>query len=516
MYLRAPYLSLTKRLFSTITGQNTQKNPQVRVRFAPSPTGKIHLGGLRTALYNFIFARQHNGKFILRLEDTDQSRIVPGSAEEIEDVLNWAGLSLDESPTIGGDFGPYLQSKRLELYKHLAHELIESKFAYRCFCSSERLELLRKYQTRNREKHQYDGKCRYLSDNEIEEKLHEKGHKYVIRFKLNPGITKFVDLIFGEISNNLLEAKESDPIILKTDGFPTYHFANVVDDHYMNISHVLRGSEWISSTSKHVQIYGAFNWDVPQFAHFPLITMRDGSKMSKRDNETHVTAWRDAGYRPLALINFMTNMGGGVPKSKQDTSEVWDLDTIVEKFNFQQVTCHPGSVDLNRLRIYSSKEIQKSWHENPDEIFDQLNNLLKSRGISHDIDESIVKRIIGRFIGRITTIHDLLLPNNAFIWHPPSLSWSVSEYHENGIDLRAIVSSVIETVKNINIEDRSCVNTHLNQLANQHNVSPPLLMKLIRKLLTNSESGLPVNELFECLGKERLSVYLNKGLEYVC
>lgn len=507
MYLRASYLSAPKRLFHTTYSQFCN-NSQVRVRFAPSPTGKIHLGGLRTALYNYIFARQHNGAFILRLEDTDQTRIVPGSAQEIEDVLNWAGLSPDESPTVGGDFGPYLQSKRLELYKHQAQKLLESRLAYRCFCSPERLELLRKYQTRNREKHHYDGKCRNLSEVEMEEKLRENNNKYVIRFKLSSGITTFVDLIFGEITNNLMEAKESDPIILKTDGFPTYHFANVIDDHHMKISHVLRGSEWISSTSKHLQIYQAFNWNVPQFAHFPLITMRDGSKMSKRNNQSHVTSWRDEGYRPLALINFLTNMGGGVPKPKQDASEVWGLDKLVKEFNFQLVTCHPGSVDLNRLRLYSSNELQKTWRDNPNEILDQLKYLLKNHDIPHDhID---IETVVERLITRITTINELVLPQYAFIWHPPKLTWTPK------LELRVVVPSVVKMLDHIDFQDRKSINENLYQLADRHNLSRPVFMRFIRMLLTNSESGLPVHEIFQCLGKHRVIEYLKKGLEFVC
>lgn len=357
-----------KRLLSTTTTTTgTTKAPagtdseQVRVRFAPSPTGHIHLGGLRAALYNYIFARQNNGKFVLRIEDTDQARIVPGSADEIEDVLNWAGIGPDESPRLGGQYGPYEQSKRRPLYVQYAEELLASGKAYRCFCSPTRLDLLRKYQIKNREKTHYDGRCKSLTAGEIAERLAETGNQYVIRFSLVEGPESFDDLVFGRLTANLVESLESDPIILKSDGYPTYHFANVIDDHTMAISHVLRGSEWISSTVKHIQLYKALGWKAPKFIHLPLVTMRDGAKMSKRNDHSHVISWIEEGYLPETLFNFLTNSGGGLPKWKLDSNEFWTLDELVGGFDFRLVTSHPGSLDMDRLRIYNLKELHRLW-----------------------------------------------------------------------------------------------------------------------------------------------------------
>lgn len=487
----------------------------VRVRFAPSPTGSIHLGGLRTALYNYIFAKQNRGQFILRIEDTDQSRVVPGSAEDIEDTLNWAGLRPDESPILGGDYGPYRQSARLALYKQRTQELIESKRAYRCFCSAERLDLLRKYQSRNREKPRYDGKCRDLTQPEIDEKLSEN-KRHVVRFALTPGTTTFRDLIFGNISNELAESTESDPVILKSDSYPTYHLANVVDDSAMKISHVLRGSEWISSTVKHVQIYQAFNWTPPVFAHFPLITMRDGSKMSKRDNHSHVRSWREAGYKPDALLNFLTNMGGGVPKTKQDSLDLWRLDRLINEFNFDQVIRHPGSVDLDKLRKYNSKDLQMAWKEHPTELLVEFKNLLAKNNTKTDLNDEVLTSILERFIYRIVTLNDLLSKEYTYIWRCPQPTWCKEEYTSKGLDLRSIVDHIIRIIKDsANVEDKSQYDAKLREISEHLEIDWSTLMRLIRKIITNSDTGLPVHEIFEVLGKDRLLEYLDRGLKYV-
>jgi glutamyl-tRNA synthetase len=479
-----------------------------RVRFAPSPTGHLHLGGLRTAFYNYVFARQNKGKFILRIENTDQARVVPGSAEEIERTLDWARLSPDESPLRGGPFGPYEQSKRLDLYKKWAQTLLEQGKAYRCFCSVTRLDLLRKFQARNREKIRYDGKCKSLTPHEVKSKLAENDNRHVIRFSLLAGSHSVDDLIYGRITANLVDALESDPVILKSDGYPTYHFASVVDDHHMKISHVLRGSEWISSTIKHVQLYEALNWQVPTFAHFPLITMRDGSKMSKRNDHSHVTAWIKAGYQPDTLLNFLTNSGGGVPKSKQDSMEFWTLDQLIEGFDFKQVTCHPGSLDLNRLHVYSAKELRKTWSENPKKVLDQFRDLLAAQNIKTDLDEPTVTAIIDKLIGRLTSINDLLSHDYSFIWSRPRLTWPTGDYTALGLDLGDVIAKITNLVDEVGIEDKDKFMEAMKRVAADVGLDYAKFMGLVRRLLTGSEKGLPVYEICCCLGEARLKQYL--------
>lgn len=508
-------INLWYRPFSTTSAKCDSRN-EVRVRFAPSPTGNIHLGGLRTALYNYIFAKQNSGKFVLRIEDTDQSRLVANSAKDIENVLCWAGLNPNESPTVGGGYGPYTQSKRLDLYKQRAEELIETGRAYRCFCSPERLDLLRKYQMRNRQKPRYDGKCRHLSSSEIDEMLSMNNGRHVIRYAIEPKLIQFDDLIFGDIANDFSIIKDSDPVLLKSDNFPTYHFANVVDDHEMQITHVLRGSEWISSTAMHVQLYQAFGWIAPKFAHFPLITLKGGSKISKRNNENHVKSYIEAGYKPLAILNFLTNMGGGLPKEKQDSMELWDLDRIVEEFDFSKVLCNPGSIDMEKLKIYNMKELQKMWYEDKNLVQREVRVLLEMNNIPFDLDAESFETIIEQFIHhRIVTLNDLISPEKSFIWHHPSLCLSLEEYHDKGWNLKELVESIIIAIRESNIEDKSSYEAMFVEITSKYGIDKASLMRLIRKLLTNSDKGLPVFHIFLCLGKKRLLDYLEKSLKYI-
>ncbi|XP_019505355.1 PREDICTED: probable glutamate--tRNA ligase, mitochondrial [Hipposideros armiger] len=287
----------------------TEPGATVRVRFAPSPTGFLHLGGLRTALYNYIFAKKHGGTFILRLEDTDQTRLVPGAAENIEDMLEWAGIPPDESPRRGGPAGPYLQSQRLELYAQAADALVRTGAAYPCFCSPQRLELLKKEALRNRQTPRYDNRCRNLSQRQVAQKL-ASDPKPAIRFRLDEEAPAFQDLVYGW-NRHEVASVEGDPVVLKSDGFPTYHLACVVDDHHMGVSHVLRGSEWLVSTAKHLLLYRALGWPPPRFAHLPLLVNADGSKLSKRQGDLFLERFAAAGFLPDALLDMITNCGSG-------------------------------------------------------------------------------------------------------------------------------------------------------------------------------------------------------------
>jgi glutamyl-tRNA synthetase len=275
---------------------------QVRVRFAPSPTGFLHVGSLRTALYNYLFARHNGGAFVLRIEDTDQSRKTTGAVENLLTTLNWAGLQYDEGPEKGGDYGPYFQSQRLEIYKKYINQLIDTGFAYYCFCSEERLRKMREQQQAQSQTPKYDGTCRHIPIKEARTRALK--NKFVVRMKIpSSGETKVTDIIRGEVvfNNEMLD----DQVLLKSDGYPTYHLANVVDDHLMKISHVIRGEEWLLSTPKHVLLYQYFNWNLPIFAHLPLLLNPDRSKLSKRQGDVAVEDYRARGYLPHALLNFV-------------------------------------------------------------------------------------------------------------------------------------------------------------------------------------------------------------------
>jgi len=327
---------------------NDQKD--VRVRFAPSPTGWLHIGGLRTALYNFLFARRNGGVFVLRIEDTDRTRYVPGAVEAILRTLKSAGIEPDEGPRLEdgtiverGDFGPYTQSDRLSIYKEHAERLVTEGQAYRCFCTAEALEAMREEQQAKGWSTTYDGRCRSLTADEVKSHL-EAGRPHVIRLKApRDGETRFTDVIRGEVS--IPNSQIDDAVLLKTDGFPTYHLAVVIDDHLMGITHVIRGEEWIPSVPKHIVLYQAFGWDLPQFAHLPHLLNADRTKLSKRQGDVAVEDFLAKGYLPEAIVNFIALQGWN-PSAER---EIYELDDLVEKFDLAKVN-HAGAIfNLEKL-----------------------------------------------------------------------------------------------------------------------------------------------------------------------
>ncbi len=306
-------------------------NIPVRTRYAPSPTGYPHVGNIRTALFNWLFARRFGGSFIVRIEDTDVSRRVEGAEEAILDGLRWLGLDWDEGPGVGGRYGPYLQSQRLGLYREAAERLISQGDAYYCYCSPQRLEEMRKEQARRKQPPGYDRLCRNLSPDERSRKEAE-GVTPVIRFKTPlEGQTRFNDLIWGDVAfeNSTLD----DFVLLKSDGYPTYHLANVVDDHLMEISHVLRAEEWLSSTPRHLLLYGALGFAPPQFAHLPMILGSDRAKLSKRHGAASITEYREQGYLPEAVVNFLALLGW----SLDDKTEIFSRQELVDGFSLERV-----------------------------------------------------------------------------------------------------------------------------------------------------------------------------------
>lgn len=322
---------------------------EVRVRFAPSPTGSLHIGGARLVMYNVLFAHGEaprigkRGSFILRIEDTDQKRLVEGSVQNLMDGLRWLGLDWDEGPDVGGPYGPYVQSERKHSYKEAAEQLVATGHAYHCFCSPERLQAVREEQQRQKLPPGYDRHCRNLLPDEVQAKL-DAGESHVIRFKMPlEGETRFIDLLRGEIVYQ--NDKIDDLVILKGDGFPTYHLAVVVDDHEMNITHVTRGPEWIPTAPIHVQLYKAFGWDAPIFAHMPLILSPTGGKLSKRHGGVSLNDFREAGYLPEALLNYFALLGW----SLDGKTEIYSFDDLLEHFTLERVSASPSTFDRDKL-----------------------------------------------------------------------------------------------------------------------------------------------------------------------
>lgn len=334
----------------------------VRTRYAPSPTGFMHVGNLRTALYEYLVAKSQNGKFILRIEDTDRERLVDGAVDVIYNTLKLAGLQHDEGPDLGGDFGPYVQSERKDMYLPYAEQLIKEGKAYRCFCSKERLEKIQNETVGGG----YDRHCRDLPQEEIDRLLAE-GVPYVIRQKMPiEGSTTFTDAVFGEITVENTELQ--DQILIKTDGYPTYNFANVIDDHTMGITHVVRGCEYLSSTPKYNLLYEAFGWEIPTYIHLPLIMGKDAdgnvSKLSKRHGATGFYDLIDEGYLPEAIINYIALLGW-CPKNNQ---EIFTLKELEKAFDISGISKSPAVFDYDKLSWFNGEYIKAMTPEKFTEV----------------------------------------------------------------------------------------------------------------------------------------------------
>ena len=360
-----------------------KENKEIRVRFAPSPTGELHIGSLRTALTNFLFAQKNKGKFILRVEDTDQARSVEGAVERLLASLKWAGVSPDEGVTSEGevgDYGPYTQSERLDIYKKYVDQLLDEGKAYHCFCSSERLDEMRKEQQKKKQAPKYDRHCENISREDAEKRIKD-GESYVIRFRVPEGKTIVDDLVYGkiEVENETLD----DQIIMKSDGFPTYHLAVVVDDYLMKISHVFRGAEWIASTPKHVLLYEALGWkdEMPEFAHMANILNKEGKKLSKREGSVSVEDFKKQGYSPEAIINFIALLGWN-PKTEQ---EIFTMQELIDQFDTAKMNRAGGKFDMDRLNWISAQQIKKM---SVDDLYDLAIPFLKEKEFYKNASES--------------------------------------------------------------------------------------------------------------------------------
>src|SRR6201996_4017908 len=347
---------------------STATSRPVRVRIAPSPTGDPHVGTAYIGLLNFVFARQRGGEFVLRIEDTDRTRFVPTSEQMIFDALRWIGLAWNEGPDVGGPYGPYRQSERTEIYREYCQKLLDSGDAYRAFETPEELEAERKAQTAAKQPPKYNGRSRHLSQAEIDENL-AAGKPFTIRMKVpTEGSTTFHDELRGDITFDHFNV--DDQVLMKSDGFPTYHLANVVDDHLMHITDVIRAEEWISSTPKHVLLYKAFGWDIPRFWHMPLLRNLDKSKISKRKNPVSLIYYRQAGFLPEAMINFLGLMGGGMPApttestptqaaTKQSETDIFSLPDMVARFDVKNIRLGGPVFDLTKLKWLNGEYIDR-------------------------------------------------------------------------------------------------------------------------------------------------------------
>ena len=364
----------------------------VRVRIAPSPTGDPHVGTAYIALFNLIFAKHFQGKFILRIEDTDQTRSRPEYEKNIIDALHWCGIQWDEGPDIGGPYGPYRQSERTEIYRKHAYELLEKGKAYKCFATAEELAEMREIAAKQGKRVGYDRRYRNLSPEEVRQR-EEAGQPFVIRLKVPlTGECIYEDAIKGRITAPWADI--DDQVLLKSDGFPTYHLANVVDDRLMKITHVIRGDEWMSSTPKHILLYESFGWTPPTFMHMPLLLGKDGKKLSKRKNPTSIFYFRDSGYLSEALINFLTLMGYSMPGDK----EIYTLDEIIAAFDPKRIGISGAYFDLQKLNWVNQKKLIESIPE----------DLLWERLVDWTFNEGFMRKLMPLVHTRIRTFGDFM------------------------------------------------------------------------------------------------------------
>ena len=482
---------------------------KVRVRFAPSPTGIPHVGNIRTALFNWLFARHHNGSFVVRIEDTDQERLVGGATEAILDSLRWLGLDWDEGPEVGGDYGPYFQSERLDIYYSHAQRLIEGDSAYRCYCSPARLDEMRKEQMRRKEPPRYDRRCRLLT--EEERKKQGDADIPVVRFKIPLGESvTFSDEIRDEVTfeTDVLD----DFVLLKSDGFPTYHLANVVDDHLMEISHVLRAEEWLSSTPRHLLLYRALGFSPPIFAHLPMILGADRSKLSKRHGATSLPEYRDQGYLPEAMLNFLALLGWAL----DDKTEMFTREDLVKHFSLERVGKTGAIFNMDKLGWMNGVYIrQLSIQEFTERALPFLEQDLPPE-IPRLLPKDYVKRILPLVQDRAKTLGELAELTDFFFYEeiqyvaqdlvPKKLS------PEGTAKALAVAKERLEGLSTFGQEELEGL---LRPLADELEVKTGQLFGSLRVAVTGRSAAPPLFQTMEVLGKKRCLKRIAKATDLV-
>ncbi len=475
----------------------------IRVRFAPSPTGFLHVGGLRTALYNYLFARKNNGTFILRIEDTDRARYVEGAEENLIDALKWAGVTYDEGPDIGGAKGPYRQSERIELYKQYAMQLLEEGKAYYAFDTAAELDEMRKQQEKMRIPSKYDRRALRLSEDEVKAKL-DAGVPAVIRLKMPDSRTiAFDDIVRGrvEFSTDQLD----DQVLLKSDGYPTYHLANVVDDHLMEISHVIRGEEWLSSTPKHVLLYEYFGWEKPQFAHLPLLLNPDKSKLSKRQGDVAVEDYRSKGYLPEALVNFVALLGwnpGG-------EAEIFSRDELVNEFTLERVGKSGAVFNREKLDWMNFEHLRRK----PDaEVLAMLKHeLAQSAFREKDFDDACLLSVIVAMRDRVSFAKDFIDKSPYFFEAPERLDPDVLKKRwkpESAAHLKTLTEELLQ-LDNPTKEEYEAA---LHRTAEKLKVGNGALIHPLRLAVSGVGSGPGLFDILFIIGKEETIRRINSAI----
>jgi glutamyl-tRNA synthetase len=471
----------------------------VRVRYAPSPTGYPHIGNIRTALFNWLFARHTGGKFIVRIEDTDQSRKVDGAVEQILESLRWLGLDWDEGPKVGGVYGPYFQSERLDLYKRYSQQLVDSGHAYRCYCSSDRLAQMRTAMAERKESvRTYDRHCRDLNADQ-QAKLEAQGLVPVIRFKVPlDGQTSFHDTIRGDITFD--NAELDDLVLLKSDGYPTYHLANIVDDHTMKISHVMRADEWLSSTPRHVLLYAALGWTPPLYAHLPMILGPDKSKLSKRHGATALLDYRDEGYLPEAIINFLALLGW----SLDDKTDVIGREELVKHFSLEHVSRTAAVFDIKKLQWMNGFYIRQL---RPAELAERALPYFEKHlpdQVKRPLEVAYVSQVVTLQQERAKTLVDF--PASGAFFFVQDLDCPVDLLLKGGGTkerARELLSASVSRLESLEEFDVASLEASLRSLSEELSVKTGDLFGLLRIAVTGRTAAPPLFQTMVVLGKDR-------------
>lgn len=474
---------------------NTPMSATVRTRIAPSPTGIAHVGTLYMALFNYAFAKQHEGQFIVRIEDTDRSRFMEGAEDVIFESLRWANIPIDETVPQQEPYGPYRQSERLPIYKQYAEQLIAEGKAYYCFATAEELKEMREDQQRRGLPPKYDGRYRDYPLEEAKKRI-EAGEQHVVRMRVPEGETTWTDLIRQDVT--ISHEQIDDQVIMKSDGFPTYHLAVVVDDHLMQITHVIRGEEWISSTPKHILLYQMFSWEVPTFAHMPLLRNPDKSKLSKRKNDVSIVSYKEKGYLPEALLNFLMLMGWSHP----DKKEIISLEDFIQTFTMERMQTTGPIFDVEKLNWMNGKYIREELS------FDELKQRLQPY-LPSDFPLDKLDAILPLVLERLVTLKDMEELTSFFyrditVDENDLYKKTTPELVKDQLQLTAQALTAVTdwTVPNIEAAIRT--------LQEQQDWKKSQYFMMVRVALTGKKATPPLFETMEVLGKEKTIARLRR------
>ncbi len=477
---------------------------KMRVRFAPSPTGYLHIGGLRTALYNYLLAKHNSGKFILRIEDTDRNRFVEGAVESLIDTLNWVGLDYDEGPFKGGEYGPYKQSDRLNIYKEYSDKLISERKAYYCFCTQERLKEVRENFQKEGKQPMYDKHCLNLSESEINQKI-TSGISYVVRLNVVPEQHIILnDVIRGEVDFN--SSIVDDQILIKSDGYPTYHLANVVDDHLMEITHVIRGEEWLPSTPKHILLYDYFDWEKPVFAHLPLLLNADKSKLSKRQGDVAVEDYRSKGYLKEALLNFVALLGWNFA----DDKEFYEMEELIERFSLEGVNKAGAVFNIEKLNWLNAEHLRKKSLE---DLISLLRIELKqTKYSSQEFSDEFLGNVIEAMKERVSFIKEIPEKGFYFFEEPDKYDEDVVRKRWKP-DSAANLKKLAEEFSKLSNPSKEDFEITLRETAEKLEIGTGKLIHPVRLAVSGVGGGPGVFDILFIIGKQKTLTRLNNAIE---